>query len=302
MAGDAQGRTSTSGTPTGPGRGPDTALQGLDALETTAAPRRPVAATAWAATWPKVVAIGLVLLVWQAVVWSGWRPEYLLPGPVETLGRLVELAQTSLYWGAIGSTLQRGVVGFLVAIAVGLLVGTAVARVPVLRAAIGSIITGLQTMPSIAWFPLAVLLFQLSEQAIYFVIVLGAAPSIANGVISGLDYVPPLLLRAGRTMGASGLQLYRHVALPAALPAVVSGLKQGWAFAWRSLLAGELLGVITAGRPSLGVLLDQSRLNIDSAGLLAVMITILVIGSLVDVLFSAADRRFRDRRGLSPTA
>ena len=98
-------------------------------------------------------------------------------------------------------------------------------------------------MPSIAWFPLAILLFQLSEQAIFFVVVLGAAPSIANGVIPGVDYVPPLLLRAGRNLGARGLNLYRYVIAPAALPAIVAGLKQGWAFAWRSLMAGELLVV-----------------------------------------------------------
>ena len=107
-------------------------------------------------------------------------------------------------------------------------------------------ITGLQTMPSIAWFPLAILLFQLSEGAITFVVVLGAAPSIANGLIAGVDHVPPVLLRAGHMMGARGLDKFRHVVLPASLPSFVGGLKQGWAFAWRSLMAGELL--VTLGR------------------------------------------------------
>ena len=101
-------------------------------------------------------------------------------------------------------------------------------------------------MPSIAWFPLAILLFKLSEEAILFVVVIGAAPSVANGLISGIDHIPPLWLRAGRVLGAKGLSAYRHVVLPAALPEFVSGLKQGWAFAWRSLLAGELLVIIAS--------------------------------------------------------
>ena len=105
-------------------------------------------------------------------------------------------------------------------------------------------ITGIQTMPSIVWFPLAIVLFAKSEAAILFVVVLGASPSIANGVISGVDHIPPMFLRAGRVLGARGAATYRHVVIPAALPAFVAGLKQGWAFAWRSLLAGELLVII----------------------------------------------------------
>src|SRR5438874_2224349 len=134
----------------------------------------------------------------------------------------------------------------------------AVARIGFLRSAIGSLITGLQTMPSIAWFPLAIVLLGLTEQAILFVVVLGAAPSIANGVIAGVDHVPPLWVRAGRMMGARNLRLYRHVVFPASFPTYVAGLKQGWAFAWRSLMAGELL-VIVAHRPSIGVGLQQAR-------------------------------------------
>jgi len=153
-------------------------------------------------------------------------------------------------------------------------------------------------MPSIAWFPLAILLFQLSEQAILFVILIGAAPSIANGVINGVDYVPALLVRAGRNIGATGLSLYRHVILPAALPSIVSGLKQGWAFAWRSLLAGELL-VSIANRPSLGVFLTQSREFGDTAYMIALMIAILTIGIAVDAVFTGFERGIRRRRGVT---
>src|SRR5262245_39959768 len=158
---------------------------------------------------------------------------------------------TANYWEGVATTLRRGLVGFGIATGIGFALGLAVARNRILRAALGSMITGLQTMPSIAWFPLAILLFQLNETAITFVVVLGAAPSIANGVISGVDYVPPLLLRAGRNIGATGWKLYAYVIAPASLPAIVAGLRQGWAFAWRSLLAGELL-VIIPGTPALG--------------------------------------------------
>jgi len=144
---------------------------------------------------------------------------------------------------------------------------------------------------------LAILLFQLSEAAILFVMLIGAVPSIANGVISGVDYVPTTLVRAGRNIGARGLALYRHVILPAALPSIVSGLKQGWAFAWRSLLAGELI-VAIANRPSLGAFLANSRELGEPSYMLALMIAILLIGVIVDSAFSAADVRMRRRRGV----
>jgi NitT/TauT family transport system permease protein len=153
-------------------------------------------------------------------------------------------------------------------------------------------------MPSIAWFPLAIVLFQLSEQAILFVVVLGAAPSIANGVIAGVDYVPPLLLRAGRNIGARGFGLYRFVIGPASLPHIVSGLKQGWAFCWRSLMAGELL-VIIPGRPAVGTSLEQHRGLSEYPEMMADMVVILLLGLLVDVAFSAADRAVRRRWGIS---
>ena len=120
------------------------------------------------------------------------------------------------------------------------LIGLAVSQIPLLRRAIGSMIAALQTMPSIVWFPLAILLFQLSETAIFFVVVLGAAPSIANGLISGVDHIPPFWLRAGKVLGARRSSAWRHVVIPAAVPTYIAGMKQGWAFAWRSLMAGEL--------------------------------------------------------------
>ena len=271
-------------------------IRGLDALDLgSSAP--PLAHAVWRAGWPKLAALAISLGLWQLIAMSGWRETYVLPGPAPVFAELGQRLVTLELWNAVGITMTRGVVGFAIASVLGLVLGVLVARSRILRAAIGSLITGLQTMPSIAWFPLAILLFQLSEQAILFVILIGAVPSIANGVIGGVDYVPALLVRAGRNVGASGLALYRHVILPAALPSIVTGLKQGWAFAWRSLLAGELL-VAIANRPSLGQFLMQSRDFGDTSYMIALMVVILVIGIGVDAIFGTIERGIRRRRGV----
>jgi len=275
-------------------------LAGLDHLETVLPPRPRRAARVWAAAWPKLLAVALALIVWQLVVWSGWKPEYVLPGPRKVWDSFVENFSTNM--DAAWTTLQRGFKGFAFALVIGTIVGALVARNRVLRSAVGSLITGLQTMPSVAWFPLAILHFKLNESAIIFVVVLGAAPSIANGLISGIDHIQPILLRAGTVLGARRWKMFRHVILPAALPSFVAGLKQGWAFAWRSLLAGELI-VLIPGQFSLGQQLDANRQLADSAGVIAVMIVILVIGILVDAfLFGTAERTIRRRYGLVDTA
>ncbi|MEV0944616.1 MULTISPECIES: ABC transporter permease [Micromonospora] len=276
----------------------DAEISGLDALE-IAGREKEVSrgARLWASTWPKLAALAIAIGLWQVVVWSGWKPPYSLPGPVTVAEELARQAGGRQLWDGLATTLQRAALGYVFSVAVGLLVGLAVARSKVLRAAIGSMITALQTMPSIAWFPLAILLFELSEKAIFFVVVLGAAPSIANGVISGVDYVPPLLVRAGRNLGARGLNLYRYVIAPAALPAIVAGLKQGWAFSWRSLMAGELL-VVGISQTSLGAQLTYSRELSDAPWLLSTMIVILVVGLVVDAAFGAADRAIRRRWGV----
>jgi len=265
--------------------------------ESSPAPRRGSGRRLWGDVWPKVAAIALILTAWQAVVWSGWQPDYVLPGPAAVFGRLAgDLGHLDFYVG-VAITLRRALVGYTIAVAIGSVVGILVARVTLLRKAVGSAILGLQSMPSIAWFPLAILLFQLSERAITFVVILGAAPAIAAGLLGGVDHVQPLLVRVGRVMGATGLRLYRYVVLPAALPSFVGGLKQGWAFAWRSLMAGELL-VIVNHQQSLGQRLQFARDLSDAEQLLALMIVIFVIGVVIDSLFSALDRSIRQRWGL----
>jgi NitT/TauT family transport system permease protein len=253
----------------------------------------------WAALWPKALAAAIVLALWQLIYVGGWKKE-IFPGPRGTLSDLWDQLHTGLMWHAIGNTVERAVIGFGLAVLIGAVIGALVSRIAPLRAAVGSLITGLQTLPSIAWFPFAIILFGVNSTAILFVIVLGAAPSIANGLIAGVDYTPPLLLRAGKMMGLSRLSLYRHLILPASLPAFVAGLRQGWAFAWRSLMAGELL-VIIANQPSLGVLLSTDQDQADMQGATSIIIVILILGILVHTLFGLADRTIRRRWGLTGT-
>jgi NitT/TauT family transport system permease protein len=179
-----------------------TQLDGLDALEVQSLRRPPRLRRFVDAAWPKLVALAIALGIWQLVVLSGWKPPWLLPSPVTVFGELWQQLIGGDLVAAVAVTLRRAIVGYGLAVLVGSVIGILVVRSRTLRAAVGSLITGLQTMPSIAWFPLAILLFQLSETAILFVVILGAAPSIANGLISGVDHVPPLLLRAGRVLGA----------------------------------------------------------------------------------------------------
>ncbi|WP_214318888.1 ABC transporter permease [Nonomuraea sediminis] len=274
-------------------------IAGLDALELGGDQRAGIAARVWARVWPMLTAVALVLVAWELVVLSGRWPEYVFAGPVTTFQDLASRLGDGEFYQALATTMRRAVTGFALAVLVGLVVGAAVSRVKVLRAAFGALITGLQTMPSIAWFPFAILLFGLNESAITFVVVLGAAPSIANGLITGVDYTPPLLLRAGHVLGFRRLQLYRHVILPASLPSFLAGLKQGWAFAWRSLMAGELI-VVIAYQSSLGQQLAIARELSDSPGLIGTMIVILVIGIVIDLLFELADGALRRRWGLNP--
>jgi NitT/TauT family transport system permease protein len=261
--------------------------------------RRPrPAARVWSWLWPKVAAVALGLAAWQAVVWSGWRPDYVLPGPLPVFQRLAQDLSLPDFYAGVGVTLRRALVGYAIAVVIGSALGLLIARVPIVRKAVGHAILGLQSMPSIAWFPLAILLFQATEGAILFVVILGAAPAVATGLLSGVDHVQPLLVRVGRVMGARGLRLYRYVVLPAALPGFVVGLKQGWAFAWRSLMAGEIINVV-GYQQSLGTQLQYARNFADAQQLLALMIVIFVIGVTVDLGFGFADRAIRRRWGLT---
>ena len=157
----------------------------------------------WSALWPKLLAFAFFVGAWQVVVWTGWKPEYVLPSPFTVFDQFWQ--DKSTLWEATQTTLLRAVKGYSIALVLGTVVGLLVSRSKILRSGVGSMITGLQTMPSIAWFPASIVVFGLNESAILFVVVLGAAPSIANGLISGVDNIPPVLLRAGTGPRRPGL-------------------------------------------------------------------------------------------------
>jgi NitT/TauT family transport system permease protein len=279
----------------------DTTLAGLDALDRAPAARGTDPAErlrrAWAVLWPKLAAVVLVWVVWELIHLSGWK-KFVLPGPGVTLSNLWHQAQAGLLWHAIGDTVLRAVIGYAVALAIGMVVGLLVARIPPLRAAVGSLITGLQTLPSAAWIPFAIILFGLNNSAIIFIIVMASAPAIANGVIAGVDYIPPLLLKSGRVIGLRGLSLTGHLIIPAALPTFMASLKQAWAFTWHALLTAELL-VLVAGEPSIGQLFSAGQDQTDMPSTIAVMIVILILGILVDAAFGVANSTIRKRWGIA---
>lgn len=278
---------------------PDAAIAGLDQLEVVeAAPsRRRIPEKVWAAAWPKLLAVVLALAIWQLVYLSGFK-HAILPGPATTLPNLWSQAQHAELWHAIGTSLRRILIGFALALVIGSVVGALVSRIKPLRAAVGSLITALQTLPSIVWVPFAIILFGGTTNAILFVIVMTGSPAIANGLIAGADYLPPLLLRAGKIMGLRRVSLYRHLILPATLPSFVAGLKQGWAFAWHGLIAAEIV-INILGQPSLGILLTNDQDQADMASAISIIIVILIIGVVVDLLFNLVNGRIRRRWGVA---
>ena len=226
---------------------------GLDALDAVPTRRTSLRDTFVRKVLPPLVAVALVLVVWQVLVWAQVTEEYKLPSPGAVWGEVTDAWYQGTLLGYIWTSVSRGLLGFLFALAIGTPLGLLVARVRFVRAAIGPILSGLQSLPSVAWVPPAVIWLGLNDQMMFAVILLGAVPSIANGLVSGVDQVPPLYLRAGRTLGATGLRGTWHIVMPAALPGYLAGLKQGWAFSWRSLMAAEII----ASSPELGIGLGQ---------------------------------------------
>ncbi len=243
----------------------------------------------------KLVFFAILLGAWEAVFRLHIWPPYIFPSASSVFFSLARGVADGTYLLAIAVSLRRIFIGYGLSLIIGIPVGLALGRVKLLQATFGTLVLGLQALPSICWLPLALLWFGLSERAILFVVVMGSVLSIMVSTADGVGNTSPLYLRAGRTLGGRGLQLYTHVILPSAFPAIVSGMKLGWSFAWRSLMAGELLYVSMG----LGQLLTMGRELNDMSQVIAVMSVIVVIGLVVDrTLFSRVERRVRERWGL----
>jgi len=223
-----------------------------------------------------------------------WK-AYTFPSPLTVWDTLLRLMQNNTLWIAILASMRRILVGYAVSLAGGLLIGLVISRVPYLNKNLKPLILGFQTLPSICWLPFAILWFGLRESSIIFIIAIGSTFAIAIAIESGISNINPLYIKAARTMGAKGVYKYVHVIFPAALPSVVSGMKQSWSFAWRALMAGEMLSA-TVG---LGQVLMMGRDLADISQVMAVMIVIVLIGLAVDKLvFSNIESRVHERWGL----
>ncbi|MBX4178521.1 ABC transporter permease [Streptomyces geysiriensis] len=275
---------------------------GLDALDSVPAGRTPLRETLVRKALPPLAAVALVLVIWQLLVWAEVAPAYKLPSPSGVWDELTDAWRQGTLLDYIWTSVSRGLLGFLMALAIGTPLGLLVARVRFVRAAVGPVLSGLQSLPSVAWVPPAVLWLGLNNSMMYAVILLGAVPSVANGLVAGIDQIPPLFLRAGRTLGATGASGARHIVMPAALPGYLAGLKQGWAFSWRSLMAAEII----ASSPDLGVglgqLLENGRNNASISQVFLAIFLILLVGVAIDLLiFSPLERRVLRGRGLLVT-
>ena len=233
--------------------------------------------------------------LWQFLFSLKLWPSYLFPSPAQVGETLLSGFKDRSFPIAVLITMRRLVVGYGLSVLVGLPIGLLIGKVRVLDETLGGFFVGLQTLPSICWLPLAILWFGLNESAIIFVVVIGSVLSVIMATDSGVKNIQPIYLRAGRTMGASGIRMFAEVVLPAALPSILTGLKQGWSFAWRSLMAGEILFVSLG----LGHLLNMGRELNDMSQVIAVMIVIVAIGVFMDMLvFGTLEKRTRQIWGL----
>lgn len=250
----------------------------------------------WQAT---AISAALLLLLWQGMAWMGSWPRYVFPWPEDVILTLWRLLTTRELAVALLHTLKRISLGFVLSATGGLLLGLCMARSRTLSDLLGPVVQGLQSMPSICWYPLAVLWIGWNEGALLFVTISGALFAIAAATESGVRNIPPGYVRAAATMGARGWQLYSRVVLPAALPSLLTGMRLGWSFAWRSLMAAELL-FLNLG---FGHLLAMGRDLGDAAQVMAVIVVILAVGVLVDrACFSRAERAVRRRFGYELSA
>jgi NitT/TauT family transport system permease protein len=247
----------------------------------------------------KLLFLAVLLAFWQAWCWTGLVPADVLPSPGRVGQALARGVADKGYLESFLVSARRMAVGYGASVFLGIALGTLLAWSRTLDDMAGSFLVALQSLPSVCWYPLALLWFGASEGAILFVLILGAVLSITIATSAGIRQVSPLYIAAAHTMGAHGLRLHLHVTLPAAFPSILGGMKLGWAFAWRALMAGELLYKI-AGATGLGAHLQAGHQAKDMAQVLSVMVLIVALGMAVDFsLFGVLERRIRERWGLA---
>ena len=237
-----------------------------------------------------------VFIVWEALALAKIWPPYLFPTPQGVAESLYDGFKDHSLWIGIGVSLRRVVIGYTISVVLGILLGMALASSKFLDDTLGRVILSLQSLPSVCWLPVAILWFGLHETAIIFVTVMGSMLAVTQSTKAGFDNVPRILSLAGRNLGAKGTQMFWHVLLPASFPYLLDGFRQGWAFAWRSLVQGEML----YGALGLGQLLNEGRDLNDINQVVAVMLLIALLGYIVDgVLFRRLDASVRQQWGMA---
>ena len=247
--------------------------------------------------WPRGALVAGILLLWSAIYAAGIFDPALFPSPLAVWEALTSnmFGPEGLFVAAIKSV-ERLAIGMAISIVIGTVIGLAMAWWKAVQRSLGTLMVALQALPSIAWLSLALLWFgDRSARAIVYVVILGAFPSVAIATATSVRLVPPVLVRAAQTLGAEGWELQRSVVFPAAIPGYFVGLQQAWAFAWRALLAGEL---IASGAHGLGQTIHAAGAQEDVALVLAAMVVIVIIGLLVDLGLTVFDKRIRSSRGL----
>jgi len=240
---------------------------------------------------------GILIAIWAVLAKLKIWPPYVFPTPRGVAESLWAGFADHSFWIAIAVSMKRMLLGYSLSVVLGMVLGLGVASNKFLEETLGGLLVSLQSLPSICWLPLAVLWFGLTEKAILFVVVMGSLLSVTIAMEAGRQQMPKIYGMAGRNLGARGFKLFWYVLLPASLPFILSGLKQGWAFAWRSLISGEMIFVSLG----LGQLLMMGRDLNDMSQVIAVMMLIIAIGYIVDgLVFKTIERRLQHKWGLTP--
>ena len=242
-----------------------------------------------------IFAVG-VLVIWESLALAKIWPPYAFPTPLGVVESLVGGFKDRTFLIGILVSMRRVTIGYAISVVLGILLGMMLAWSKFLEDTVGHLVLSLQSLPSVCWLPIALLWFGLHESAIIFVTVMGSMLAVTQATKAGFDNVPRILSLAGSNLGAKGPQLFWHVLLPASLPYLMDGLRQGWAFAWRSLVQGEML----YGALGLGQLLTAGRDLDDINQVVAIMVLIAFLGYAVDgILFRRLDTSLRERWGLA---
>ncbi len=235
--------------------------------------------------------------IWQLIFILGIFPVVSLPSPLMVAQSLVDLIAEGTLIYSTAVTLMRLFIGFITSIIIGVGVGLAMVKFPQFGKTMNSFAVGLQSFPSIAWVPFAILLIGLNDSGILFVVIMSSVFSIMISTYSCVRNIPPIYLRSARNMGAKGISLFRHVMLPAATPSLIIGIRQGWSFAWHALVGAEMLITTLVG---LGYILSVGREFSNMSQIIAAMIVIFTIGLIFDrLVFSKIEDKVRDRWGLN---